>query len=539
VTVQTTLGSAVANAQRFWSTLSPRELVARARGLGYREWIDHFEPKRPSTSLRQRSFPSIGLVVLGNRTSTVERDVAAQWIPPLEVIVASDAASVAQAVAAARSDAIAVLGAEARLAPNAIAEIATAFAGGADLVLSDEDRLDGDGRRSDPWFLPEDDPDLLLSRDVGARLVALRTDLARHAGGLRPVFERCAGYDLLLRSWELSRARMRIPRVLVHSTDQPPGALAADALAERWPRACVLPGFLPGSFRVEHPLASARPRVSVIVPTRDRPDLLRRCIDGLQANPYGPLEILVVDNGSVREETHALLRAIEARRAARVLRDARPFNYSALNNHAAGIATGEILCFLNDDVVPPPTGWLRELVSQSSRPGVGAVGARLTYPGGSVQHAGIVTGLYGTAAHIFRGASASSPGDALGRAWIVRGCSAATGACLAVPADTFRAVGGFDERLAVAFNDVDLCLRIRELGKRVVFTPFAELVHEEQQSRGHDDTLARRMRLLRETDLLHARWGQRLREDPFYSPNLSLRSQNAGLAWPPRTRVRA
>ncbi len=195
---------------------------------------------------------------------------------------------------------------------------------------------------------------------------------------------------------------------------------------------------------------------------------------------------------------------------------------------------GDLLCFLNDDVEPLDDEWLVEMAARATSPGAGAVGARLQYRDGTVQHAGIVVGLYGVASHLFRGLPPDHPGDALGRTMVARGVSALSAACLLVGRDAFLAAGGFDESLAVAFNDVDLCLRLRARGLRNVYTPHARLVHDEGRSRGSDDSPRNRARWHREERILRNRWRTDRFEDPFHSPNLSLRSFSATLAWPPR-----
>ncbi|HZX64924.1 MAG TPA: glycosyltransferase, partial [Myxococcales bacterium] len=201
------------------------------------------------------------------------------------------------------------------------------------------------------------------------------------------------------------------------------------------------------------------------------------------------------------------------------------------NNDAARIATGSILLLINDDVEARSPGWLHEMVWHATRREIGPVGARLLYPDGTIQHAGIVTGLFGMVGHIQRGARAERP------AWMAerpRTVSAVTAAVLAIRRDLYRELDGLDEQLAVAFNDVDFCLRAERAGYRTLYTPGATLVHHESRTRGRDDTVEKRARFQRETDLLRTRWGQRLLDDPHYSPNLSLWSERARLAWPPR-----
>jgi GT2 family glycosyltransferase len=222
-----------------------------------------------------------------------------------------------------------------------------------------------------------------------------------------------------------------------------------------------------------------------------------------------------VDRGTVE-----YLAALETQPGIRVLRDDSPFNYSGLNNRAAAVARGEVLCLLNDDIEVLTPGWLDEMVSFAVQPDVGAVGARLWYPGGTLQHGGVIVGVCDGVAHAHRRLARGDPGY-FGRAVVQQELSAVTGACLVVRAEAFAAVSGLDERLEVAFNDVDFCLKLRQAGYRNIWTPFAELVHHESASRGVTDTPAKRAREEREINILRERWGETLRRDPFYNPNLS------------------
>jgi GT2 family glycosyltransferase len=273
----------------------------------------------------------------------------------------------------------------------------------------------------------------------------------------------------------------------------------------------------------------------VIVPTRDRADLLARCAKGvLHETAYGPLELLIVDNGSVEPATFVLFESLKADPRVRVIAAPGPFNYSDLNNRAAVQARGEILLLLNNDIEVTRGDWLAELVAQVSRPGVGAVGARLLFGDGRLQHAGIVAGAGGIASYYHPYAARAARGyrDAL---MMVREVSAVTGACLAVRREALEAVGGLDAaHLAVTFNDVDLCLRLREQGWRILWTPFAELTHHESASRGSDLAPEHRARYEAEAAYMRARWGYELKADPFYNPNFSLENGAFRLARSPR-----
>jgi GT2 family glycosyltransferase len=277
------------------------------------------------------------------------------------------------------------------------------------------------------------------------------------------------------------------------------------------------------------------PLVSVIVPTRDRAALVAVCAEGvLHRTDYPALEFLVVDNGSTEAATYALFDRLRADSRVRILPEPGPFNYAALNNRAAAEARGEILLLLNNDIEVMNSDWLRELVSHAVRPDVGAVGAKLLYADGTLQHGGVVTGVGGVAGHYRLGTPRDDPGY-FGSLAMVREVAAATAACLALRRDVFEAVGGLDEaNLAVAFNDIDLCLRIREAGWRILWTPFAELYHLESASRGQDVTPEKARRFARELAYMRRRWGRTLMRDPFYNSNLELDGLADALTAAPR-----
>jgi GT2 family glycosyltransferase len=264
--------------------------------------------------------------------------------------------------------------------------------------------------------------------------------------------------------------------------------------------------------------------------------MVQRCVDTVLAKTdYRRYEIIIVDNQSTDPATLQWLEDTAKQGKARVLRYDKPFNYSAINNFAAGEARGSILCLLNNDVEPISPEWLSELVSHAVRPEIGVVGGRLLYPDGSVQHAGVASGVLRVAAHLFRGIPRDAPGY-FGQAHLLRASTIVTGACLVVRRSVFEEVGGLDERdLAVAFNDVDLCLKIQQRGYRNLFTPWAELYHCESYSRGDDMTATNRSRFNREIKVILDRYPD-IASDPFYNPNLSLESDQMDLAFPPRAR---
>jgi glycosyltransferase involved in cell wall biosynthesis len=290
------------------------------------------------------------------------------------------------------------------------------------------------------------------------------------------------------------------------------------------------------TYRVRFPVPEPAPKVSLIIPTRNGYATLSRCVASIcEKTSYPRYEIVIVDNQSDDPCTLEYLHDLEARHAARVLRYDHPFNYSAINNFAVDHAGGDVIGLVNDDIEVIAPDWLTEMLSQAIRPDIGAVGAKLYYPDGRLQHGGVIVGLGGVAGHSHK----HYPREASGhfhRLSLVQNLSAVTGACLLVRRQIYKAVGGLDEKnLAIAFNDVDFCLRLREAGYRNLWTPYAELYHHESASRGPEDTPAKQARFAREVGYMKARWGKQLLEDPYYSPNLTLDREDFSIAFGQRT----
>ena len=407
---------------------------------------------------------------------------------------------------------------------------------GADLVYGDEDSIDAQGRLHEPLFKPDWNPDLFFSTNYLGRAVALRTARVAETGGFRSD----GAYGLLLRTVARGGEVRHVPFAIVHRRGGDAagtGEAARRALQDHLGEAAVVePGPFPATQRVRWRLPAAPPLVSLIIPTRDARHLLEPCVESLLARTgYRNFELLVVDNGSRAPDAIAYLASLEARQVARVLRHDQPFNFSAINNFAVGESRGEVVGLLNNDLEFVEPQWLEEMVSHALRPSVGAVGARLLYPDRTVQHAGVILGIGGLADHIYKDLPAQAPGYC-GRAGLTQDFSAVTAACLLVRRQTYLEVGGLDESFAVAFNDVDFCLRLQERGLRNVWTPFATVIHHESKSRGREDTLAKVLRFRGEKRRLGRRWAEVIRADPAYNPNLTLQARNVSLAWPPRVR---
>lgn len=416
----------------------------------------------------------------------------------------------------------------------------------ADLVYSDEDKVDEAGRRYDPHFKSDWNEELFLAQNYVNHLTVIRTELIRRVGGFRVGYEGSQDHDLLLRVLDhTADDRIRhIPRVLYHwrnykrsgsfSSGRIDQAISArqraleDHLARRGIAASIDEDEN-GFNRVRRRLPAPALKVSLIVPTRDAAHLLEVCTRGILAETdYPDLELIVIDNESREPETLALFGRLSEDPRVRILPLGGPFNFSAMNNRAVAAARGDVVGFVNNDIEVIEPGWLAEMVALLGSDGVGAVGAKLLYPDNYVQHAGVLLGIGGpngvggVAGHSHLGARHDWAGY-YNRLVLPQYLSAVTAACMVVRREAFLAVGGFDEvDLKVAFNDVDLCLKLRRGGYKIAWTPYAVLYHHESASRGSDQAPGRVERFNREIDVMLERWGETLRRDPYYNPNLSL-----------------
>jgi GT2 family glycosyltransferase len=394
--------------------------------------------------------------------------------------------------------------------------------------------------------------ELLLAQNMISHLGVYRTDIVRTLGAFREGFEGSQDYDLVLRVIEKLQPSqvVHIPRVLYHwraiagSTALAEGEkkYAVEALRKSVKEHLQRTGLAaevmqapeaPSLNRVRFCCPSPQPLVSIIIPTRDRADLLGMCLDSLiQRTTYSNYEIIIIDNGSVEASTQQLLDR-QPKDRVRILRDESPFNFSVLNNKAARAARGELLCLMNNDIEILTPDWLEEMVSFAARQDIGCVGARLWYPDGHLQHGGCIVGLGGVCAYSHKNLQQENPGYFC-RAVLHQSFSAVTAACLLVRRSVFEEINGFDEQLAVAYNDIDFCLRVRDAGYRHVWTPYAEMNHHESASRGMEDTSEKQTRYAGEVSIIQSRWGNKLLNDPAYSPNLTLDYEDFSYAWPPR-----
>lgn len=422
----------------------------------------------------------------------------------------------------------------------------------AGLIYSDEDKINAAGNRQDAYFKTDWNPDLFLSQNMISHLGAYKAELVRKVQGFREGLEGSQDYDLALRCIEQLDVGqiVHIPRVLYHwrihagstalaGSEKSYAFVAGErALNEHFQRMGIAAQAGPqecGMYRVHYQLPVPAPLVSLIIPTRNGLNLIRQCVNSvLDKTRYDNYEILIVDNNSDDAATLQYFASLASNPRIRILRDERPFNYSALNNAAAQQANGEYLCLMNNDIEVIAPEWLSEMISIASQPGVGAVGARLRYPDDTLQHGGVITGIGGVASHSHKYFPVSHHGY-FGRAQLIHTVSAVTGACMVIKKQIYEEMGGLDETsLAVAFNDVDFCLRVQQAGYRNVWTPYADLYHHESASRGDDNTPEKQARFQSEVDYMHSQWGAELQNDPAYNPNLTLNHDDFSLAWPPR-----
>jgi GT2 family glycosyltransferase/predicted nucleic acid-binding Zn-ribbon protein len=411
-----------------------------------------------------------------------------------------------------------------------------------DLIYSDEDKKEMSGQRVEPFFKPDWSPDLLMSMNYISHFTIFRKTLIDKIGGFREGFEGSQDYDLVLRFTELTKKIAHIPIPLYNWCKVPESAASSvhakpyartsakkalrEALKRRGQTGEVLEGF-GGHYRVRYDI-NGSPMVSIIIPTKDKVELLKRCVDSIDAKTlYRNYEIIILDNDSTDPDTISYLKNLPHR----VERFNEPFNFSKINNLGARLAKGDYLLFLNNDTEVIDGKWLESMLEHSQRPEVGVVGALLIYPGREdsqsrfhrIQHAGVILGVGGVANHAFRGLPYETS-NYFGLHRVVRNCSAVTAACVMLRKNVFDEVGGFDEDFKIVFQDVDLCLRVREKGYSIVYTPHSILHHNEQATRRlHPDA---------DEHFMIDRWKNTIIDgDPYYNPNLTLLREDYSLSF--------
>jgi len=447
-----------------------------------------------------------------------------------------------EALSLATGDFVALLDHDDILAPFALFEVANVINGNPDVefIYSDRDKISDDGKRFDPFFKPDWSPDYLLAQNYLCHLNVIRKTLIDNIGGFREGYDGSQDYDLVLRVTELTDKIIHIPKILYHwrmtaqsaaiGAEAKPYAYEAakralsDAMNRRGIEAVKINGSVRGMYRIKYPIREPK-KVSIIIPTKDKVNVFKKCIDSIIAKTsYGDYEILLVDNQSEESKTFEYYEKIKDNDKIRVIIYDKPFNYSAINNYAASQCDDSFLLFLNNDVEVISPKWIEAMIEFAQRKDVGVVGAKLFYPNNTIQHAGVILGIGGVAGHLHKYFPRDSFGAGDGMRLItVQNFSAVTGACMMIRREVFEEVGGFDEGFSHTFNDVDLCMKIRQRGYLIIWTPYAELYHHESKSRGYEDTPGKQMRFKREIELFRQKWGHLLEKgDPYYNPNLTL-----------------
>lgn len=440
-----------------------------------------------------------------------------------------------EALAMASGEFIGFLDHDDQLLPNALYEVVLMLNrnASADFIYSDEILISKRGKPVFAYFRPDFSLDYMLSHCYIVHFVVIRASILKKIGGFRAEFKVSQDYDLFLRVLSQTRNVLHIPKILYRwrQYESSTGHLLKERVMESSRRALQdfadregIKGVVWGTknfnfFRLKRDILD-RPKISIIIPTKDRIDLLRRCIESIQnRSSYDNYEIIIVDNMSQEEETAAYLDGLG--KSYRIIKFNEKFNYSKLNNYAAEFARGEHLLFLNNDIEVLNSDWLEAMLEQSQRDEIGCVGAKLLYPDRKIQHVGVVVGWGGRAEHIYKWLHSNDIGY-MGHFVSIRNYSAVTAACMMLRKSIFNEVGGFDERFEIGFGDVDLCLRVRELGYENLFTPYAELLHYESATRGRSFSFDPHPN---DTKRFIERWQEYIKGgDPYYNPNLPLDS---------------
>lgn len=413
----------------------------------------------------------------------------------------------------------------------------------AELIYTDEDKVRADlSEYFQPHFKPDYNQDLLCANNYICHLVVVKKELADRVGGLRKEFDGAQDHDFLLRITERTDRIVHIPKVLYHwrihkasTADNPASKLYAyqagqKAISEHLKRlgleAEVSQTKDFGFYRVSYPVQGT-PLVSIVIPNKDEKDTLKACLESIkEKTTYPSYEIVIVENNSQTSEIFEYYKEIDGKDGIRVVTWKEPFNYSKINNFGFQYAKGDYVICLNNDITVITPSWIEEMLGYCQRPGTGIVGVRLYFPDDTIQHAGIIVGMGGCAGSLFVGMNRKRTGY-MHKAALVQDLSAVTAACMMVKREAFEAAGGFEESLAVAFNDVDFCLKVRRAGYLVVYNPYAELYHYESKTRGLEDSPEKQRRFQSEIEYMRCHWLDILkRGDPYYNRNFSLKDCN-------------
>jgi len=507
-------------------------------------------------SVRDQLYENWELIIIDDNSDHAETRKVLDWLSVPRITMRrldrnrNISGATNEGIRMATGSHIAFLDHDDALAENALAEVVFAIVKERpDAIYTDEDFVTLDGRHVNPHFKPDYSPDLLLSHNYITHLSVVRRELVDKIDGLRSDFDGAQDYDFWLRVAEQTDRIFHIPKVLYHwrmvesstslDAEAKPAALEAskralqETLDRRGEKAKVLHGNIPYFFRVKRDVAD-RPenRVSIVIPFKDKPDLLDSSIGRmLEVSSYQNFEILGISNNSERESTFDAMRRLEsADSRVRFIEHNNPFNFSELCNFGASNSHGEYLAFVNNDIEVINWDWIECLLEHAQRPEVGVVGGKLYYPDNTIQHAGIIVGIGGYAGHPHKNFNSRRSGY-FNRASIQQNLSAVTGAFLMVRRSTFDTVGGFDEEnFKIACNDVDFCLRVRQLNLLNVFTPYAQAYHHESVSRGYEDTPEKKARFEAEKSVFQQRHKDILKTgDPYFNPNFALDNEHFGI----------
>lgn len=454
-----------------------------------------------------------------------------------------------EALTLAAGDYICFLDHDDCLAPFALFEVAKAINENpnVDIIYSDEDKMREDKKiRFAPFFKPDWSPDTLRSYDYIFHLFVIKKELIRKTGFFKKEFDGAQDYDFILRATEKTDNIVHVPKILYHWRTAPASTAKNPdikfyatervrmAIGEHLNRTGlkgkVTDGKVRSTYKVTYEIKN-NPKVSIIIPNQDHEGNLKKCLSSIiKKSAYKNYEIIIGENNSKEKRTFTYYNELSKAKNIKIIEWNKGFNYSAINNHCVKFSEGGFLLFLNNATEVINSDWLERMLEHAQRKKIGAVGAKLYYPDGSLQHCGVIVGIGGTAGHAFRRFSMSSKGY-WNRAKVIQNLSAVTGACLMTKRDVFEKVGGFDEKFTLAFGDIDYCLKLRREGYLIIWTPYAELYHYEKKIRGGDTTTTEKREFFRkEKELLRNKWEDIFdKGDPYYNPNLTLQSEDFSL----------
>jgi len=451
------------------------------------------------------------------------------------------------ALALAKGEYVAFLDHDDTLAVNALYEVVKVINNEPNikLIYSDEDKIDALDKRFDPHFKSDWNPDMFYSQNYISHLLIIKKDILNKTEKFRIGYEGSQDYDLLLQCLKFIKNDeiYHISKVLYHWRAIE-GSTALDSNQKKYTTDAgikalkyhfknqanigISQGLLLNTYKVNYEIEN-NPLVSIIIPTKDQYLLLETCIVSiLEKSDYKNYEIIIVDNQTSELESLAYLDSLKSIPNIKVLNYDKPFNYAAINNYAVGHTKGEFIAFLNNDIEVTSSKWLSEMLQHAQREEIGVVGAKLYYPDMTIQHAGVILGIGGVAGHAHKYFDQEAHGY-FSRLKIIQNYSALTAACIVIKKSIFQEVAGFEENLEVAFNDIDLSLKVLEKGYRNLWTPYAKLIHHESKSRGLENTPEKKARFDREILLMKEKWGVKLLEDKCYNNNLTLKSENFSL----------